>query len=474
MALPTRCPHRLPVARFFVVDSAAALSGRAAANSPPRRDDVTAGAEARNTKKSLFSPLRGIALVTACIALVGGCAHRAPLDQLTQMPIERLQPSDRLQRDKVAYGALADSQNVPPDGTFETIYKVMTPNASAAGASAARSHCGWFCEGVGGTAYILLIVPLVIVASPFAIAHELLKTPETASGGSAGTTIDASAQAKEEARLASLKENTEWLATVALEEQFLAAWDDAYISALSQGLGRNPPLVKSSAERQKLQQGGKARSATAGNYFGAGISRMVLVGSKSGEQTLIICARSYLQSDKARARDFETCQSGPINLADRQDSHQLLQAVLVEKGRQLASLHAKALRGQARIVSTYASVAGNDPFPNVGSVDESDFSPLGKLFVDLDSIESNGKTDFAASLVVNFEVVSDTGVRSHVADIVVACATGAVTLSERRSYPEWYGVGDLIKAEPITRGIPPGPALDAAVQMICDAGPKLR
>jgi Surface-adhesin protein E len=319
-----------------------------------------------------------------------------------------------------------------------------------------------------------VILPIAIVSLPFIAAHELLKTPDTAGGGSAGTVVDAPAPAREELPLHSLKEDAEWLTTVALERQFSAAWDGAYISALGQGLGKSQPPLNGQAEQHKAPHDGKLRSTTAESYFGAGISRMVLVGSKSREQTLIICARSYLQSDRARARDFETCQSGPINLAERQDGRLRLQAVLLEKAKQLASLQAKALRGQATIVFTYVSVAGGVAFPEVGTVDESDFSPSGKLFVDLNSIEPAGKTDFAASLVVNFPELPATGVMSHAADVVVECATGTVTFSKRRSYTEWYGDGKLVKAEPTTSGISLGPSLDAAVQMICDAGPKLR
>jgi hypothetical protein len=420
---------------------------------------------------AFYRSLRGLALAAAGLALIGGCA-RVPLSQLTQVPVERLRPADRLRQDKVAFSPLAEDRRIPPNSTIETIYEVSKPYSSAT----ASKSCGFFCEAAGGLAgYFapLIILPVAIVALPFVAAYEMAK-PADEAAGSATAAIDASAKETERLALLSLQQDAEWLSEVALEGPFLASWDEAYIAALSQGLGKSPPPVNSVAELDGTRPAGRPRYATAESYFGAGISRMVLVGSVAGERTLIVCARSYLQSDSARARDFETCQSGPISLAQRQDGRQRLQAALVEKGKQLASLQAKALRGQATIAFSHVSLGGGVSFLEVGTVDESDFSPSGRLFVDLNSIEPAGKTDFAASLVVNFQTLPGTGVMSHAADVVVACAPGTVAFSRRRSYTEWYGVGKLAKAEPITRGISPGPSLDGAVQMICDIGPKLR
>jgi len=413
--------------------------------------------------------LRGIALAAAGIALIGACAHRAPLHELMQIPIERLRPDDRLRQDTVLVGMLAEIQKMPPDCTIETIYRVPKAEYPKSGSDSR----GWFCQGVGAVVYPFWPV-VILVALPVVLVSELAKSSDSPAGVSAEPAVDAAVLAREKELQILLQERAQWLTTIALEGQFPATWDDAYISALRQELHRNRPPVERPAAQQQVPSAGRSRFATAQDYFGAGISRMVLVGSKSGEQTLIVCARSFLQSEVARARDFETCQSGPIDLADRQDGGQRLRAVLVEKGRQLALLQAKAMHGKATVELVHANVAGGDAFPKIGTVGESEASPVGTLFVSLNSIEPAGRTDFWALLVVNLGNQSDTGAMFQWIDVQVACVPGQVRFYRQRSYAEWYGEGNLLATATATMEIAPSTLLDASVRLICDAGPKLR
>jgi hypothetical protein len=430
---------------------------------------------------SFPSSLQGAAVAAACLALSIGCAHRPPLDQQTQIPIERLRPDYRLQQDKVTYNAVATGQDIRPDGTFETIYKVPTP---ASGAQSSDSCTSKFCQGAAGLAgYFapVVILPVAIVSLPFIAAYELLNRPDTASGGSARTAIDPAALAKQEATLSSLKENADLLATVALDERFSAEWDAAYISALNQALGWSAPPGNSLPEPDKLPRNGKPPSAATEGYFGAGISRMVLLNSKAGEQTLVLCARSFIRVGNARARNLETCQSGTIDLAVSHQDRQRLQAVLMEKGRQLASVQAKALRGQATIRdamdSDYVSMAGDrgngrEGLTYIGEIAASDFSPAGTLLIDVHRIQPVVGEDTRGTLLVNLDKLPDGSRRSIEQDIAVACSTGIVTYKSRRTYDDWNSSLPIRSTAPSATALPPGPQLNAAVRMICEADSK--
>lgn len=412
-----------------------------------------------------------MALAAAGIALIGGCTHHVPLDELVQMPIERLRPEDRLRQDTVLVGMLADLQKMPRDATIETIYRV--PATEHPYSASSSDACNWFCQGAGGVAAYfapLIILPVAIVALPAVGIYELTKPSDPPGGVTAPPAVDPAALAKEKQRQVFLQESAQWLRTVALEGQFAVAWDDAYVAALRQELGGSRPAVDRPATQQQVPHTGKPRFATAQAYFGAGISRMVLVGSTSGEHTLIVCARSFLQSEVARAREFETCQGGPIDLADRHDGGQRLRAALVEKGRQLAFLQGKAMRGQSTIEIVHVDVVQGYRFSEIGTVT----APEGKLFVDLDSIGPAGRTDFWASLVVNLQQPSDTGAASQWIDVRVACVPGVVQYREQHSYAQWYGEGKFLKTSPASMEIAPVALLDAAVRLICDVGPKLR
>jgi hypothetical protein len=419
------------------------------------------------------APVFGLAFAAAGIALIGGCAHRVPLDEMMQMPIERLRPEDRLRQDAVLVGLLADIQKMPTEGTTETVYRVPRDDSG----EVRPESCGYMCQAAGGLlGYFapLVILPVAIVALPVIGVYELTKPQDSPGGVAAEPAVDQAALARDKERQASLRGSAQWLTTVALQGQFPATWDEAYISALRQGLdGNRPPVNRPVTQPQDLRTG-KPRSATAQAYFGAGISRMVLVGSLTGEQTLIVCARSYLQSEVARARDFETCQSGPIDLADRQDGGQQLREALVEKGRQLALLQAKAMRGLGPIEIVQADVVKGSRFSEIGEVTQFKSSAAGTLFVDLGSIEPAGKTDFWASLVVNLKEVSDAGVRSQWIDIQVACVPGTVRYFRQRSYADRYGEGDLLMTAMGGMEIAPATLLDPAARLICDVGPKLR
>jgi Surface-adhesin protein E len=419
------------------------------------------------------APVFGLAFAAAAIALIGGCAHRVPLDEMMQMPIERLRPEDRLRQDAVLVGLLADIQKMPTEGTIETVYRVPKDHAG----EVRPESCGLMCQTGGGLlGYFapLVILPVAIVALPVIGVYELTKPQDSPRGVAAEPAVEQAALARDKERQASLRGSAQWLTTVALQGQFPATWDEAYITALRQGLDGNRPPVDRPVTQPQDPRTGKPRSATAQAYFGAGISRMVLVGSLTGEQTLIVCARSYLQSEVARARDFETCQSGPIDLADRQEGGQQLRAALVEKGRQLALLQAKAMRGLGPIEIVQADVVKGSRFAEIGEVTQFKSSAAGTLFVDLGSIEPAGKTDFWASLVVNLKEVSDAGVRSQWIDIQVACVPGTVRYFRKRSYTDRYGEGDLLMTAMEGMEIAPATLLDPAARLICDVGPKLR
>ena len=423
----------------------------------------------------MAQPARIMVLAAAGIALIGGCAHRVPLDEMMQLPIERLRPDDRLRQDTVLVGMLEGIPKMPPEGTIETIYRVFKAEYPEAGVARANS-CGWFCQGAGGlAAYFapLVILPVAIVALPVVGVYEVTKPSDSRGGAGAKPAVDPAVLAREEEqRQVFLQESARRLSTVALEGQFPATWDDAYISALRQGLDGNRPPVDRPAAQLQGSHTGRPRHATAQDYFGAGISRMVLVGSTSGEQTLIICARSFLQSEVTRARDFETCQGGSIDLADQQDGGRRLRATLLEKGRQLAFLQAKAMQGGGTIEIVHADVVRGTRFPAIGKVAGSRTSSAGTLFVDLDSIGPAGRTDFRASLVVNLMAI-EKGPMSQRIDVQVACVPGTVRYHKQQSYAEWYAEGGALETSTVIE-IAPAPVLDAAVRLICDVGPKLR
>lgn len=345
--------------------------------------------------RSMLRLLQGIALAAACFTLFGGCAHRPPLDQRTQIPVDRLWLGDQLQQHQVVYGELANNQKIPPDGTIEMVYKTnytRSAGASRAGASRASAYlgddpCASFRNVLKcfvGYFAPVIILPVAILALPFIAASELSKSPdakaaartgkpeekaqtqkpvdtesganlatETTGGGSAQPAISVSALPKEKETISSREKPANWLASMVMERQFSSAWDEAYISAFSQALGWKVSPVKGLVEQHTPQLDGKPTSAPADRHLRAGISQIALLDSNLGEQTLVLCARSLIQWGEATARYFETCQSGSIGLEmphGSPESSEALRAVLVERARRLAALQAKALTEQTKFV----------------------------------------------------------------------------------------------------------------------------
>ena len=290
-------------------------------------------------------------LVSAII--FGGCAHNVredslpPLDQQTQIPMNRLLPGDQLQHHQLAYGELADNQKLPPDGTIELIHKkidIRSAGASGDDPCASFRNVLWCVAGYFAPAIIL---PVAIVALPSIAAHELLKTPDAKAAASASEPeINELFLPKDKERIVSQQRHAQWLASAAMEGQWSTALDDAYISALNQALGwRAPPLRSSAAQFKQLR-------------LGTGISKITLLDSKLRERTLILCARASVERAGETFRYFETCQSANIGSSmpyDSPASREALRAVLVEQARKLAALQAKALTEQTTFVQvTYA------------------------------------------------------------------------------------------------------------------------
>ena len=302
--------------------------------------------------------------ILASTIMFSGYAHSVgefslpPLDRQTQIPMNRLLQGDQLQQHQLVYVQLADNQNIPPDGTIELFRERIAPRRAVA--SSGSDPCASFrnvLPCVAGYFAPAIILPVAIVALPFIAAHEFSKArdaesavsatepidsaTESTGGGSTQPAIDESVLRKEKERILSQERHAQWLASVVMEEQWSSALDDSYISALNQALGWKAPPLKSSAEQYKQLR------------LGSGISRIMLLDSKLGERTLILCARSSVEQAGVSVRHFETCQSGNMGPAipyDSPASSEALRAVLLEQTSKLAALQAKALTEQSEFV----------------------------------------------------------------------------------------------------------------------------
>lgn len=285
-------------------------------------------------------------LVSTLVSTImfGGCAHSVreyshpPLDQQTQIPMNRLLPGDQLQQHQVLYGELADNQKIPPDGTIE-----LTRSAGKSSAKSCESSI--LCTTTAIIAYPFLpfiVLGAAIVVLPYLAVQELSKAPEAKAAAIASEPeIDELALRKERERILSQERHSQWLTSVVMEGQWPSALDDTYISALNQALGWKAPPLKSSVEQYK-----KLR-------LGTGVSKIMILDSKLGERTLILCARSSVEQAGVTVRYFETCQSaniGPAMPYDSPTSSEALRAMLLEQTWKLAALQAKALTAQSEFV----------------------------------------------------------------------------------------------------------------------------
>jgi hypothetical protein len=127
-----------------------------------------------------------------------------------------------------------------------------------------------------------------------------------------------------------------------------------------------------------------------------------------------------------------------------------------------------ALAEPARIV-THTNVV------ELGPIRASDFSPAGLLTVDLRSIRPLDDGKRTASLVVNFERATNEGEMSYLAEVDVACGSGALTLNGWYSFDTPNTDGRLVRRSPPSQTVTnerPGPPLDAAIRTICSQESK--
>jgi hypothetical protein len=285
-------------------------------------------------------------LVSTLVSTImfGGCAHSVretshpPLDQQTQIPMYRLLPGDQLQPHQVLYGELADNQRIQPDGTIELTRITGKSSAKPCESSA-------LCTTTAIIAYPVfpfIVLGAAIVVLPYLAAKELLKAPDAKAAAIASKPENNEVDLRDEReRILSQERHAQWLATVVMEGQWPSALDDSYISALNQALGWEAPPLRGSVEQHRQLR------------LGTGISRIMLLDSKLGERTLILCARSSVERAGVTVRHFETCQSGNIGPAmpyDSPASSEALRAVLLERTWKLAALQAKALTEQSEFI----------------------------------------------------------------------------------------------------------------------------
>lgn len=106
----------------------------------------------------------------------------------------------------------------------------------------------------------------------------------------------------------------------------------------------------------------------------------------------------------------------------------------------------------------------------LGPIRGSDISPAGLLSLDLRSVRPLDDGRRTASLVVNFERLTNEGEMSYMAEVSVACTSGALTLNWWYSFETLDTGGRLIRRSPSSQSVTnerPGPPLDAAIRAIC-------
>lgn len=106
----------------------------------------------------------------------------------------------------------------------------------------------------------------------------------------------------------------------------------------------------------------------------------------------------------------------------------------------------------------------------LGPILGSDISPAGILSLDLRSVRPLDGGGRNAMLVVNFERQTQEGEMSYMAEVSVACASGALTLNSWYSFETLDTGGRLIRRSPSSQTVTnerPGPPLDAAIRAIC-------
>jgi len=102
----------------------------------------------------------------------------------------------------------------------------------------------------------------------------------------------------------------------------------------------------------------------------------------------------------------------------------------------------------------------------VGELPDSDFSRPGSLFVERHSYQMNDMRR-TATLHVNLERRTEDSTKSIEADVDVDCATGSVNFVMRRTYDSSDASGQALTSGPSTKGMAPGPQLDAVKRIIC-------
>jgi len=106
----------------------------------------------------------------------------------------------------------------------------------------------------------------------------------------------------------------------------------------------------------------------------------------------------------------------------------------------------------------------------MGPIPASEFSPAGILSLDLRSVRPLDDGKRTASLVVNFERPTDWGEMSYMAEVHVACTSGALILNWWYSFDTLNTGGHLVRRSPSSQSVTnarPGPPLDAAIRTIC-------
>lgn len=124
--------------------------------------------------------------------------------------------------------------------------------------------------------------------------------------------------------------------------------------------------------------------------------------------------------------------------------------------------------GAVKDAGKSSSTATRSKHPSfVAWLPASDFSPSGDLLIDNSDTRASGSHEFSGSLVVNLDKPLDDSTKSIVEDIVVVCTTGEVTFHWRRWYDDLNASGNILRSEPASVPIRPGPELDAVKRSFC-------
>lgn len=302
--------------------------------------------------------------------LLAGCAtQRPPVDALlagnVEVSVESAAVADRLKPDQVLNFERPAGRRVPADGTVElmsapdmSIQGAVRREGASSGSQRLSLDCGrpgWVevvpCGVIQGV--MMATLPFWIVPALIVQYDRRNPTPEQIEAEAAAT----EAELQREAAIVRAREN---ITAAALPEKL----DETYAAALRKALERTAPA------------GGEvaipAQPATSGPGRGrarviAALSRISLVRTPQGMESLTVCARAMVETVEFPLRYFETCSSEPVTPAQL-GSIEGIYAELLSRTQKLAVSMAGALRRRTIQAGLSGIGSGNarSPSPEIG------------------------------------------------------------------------------------------------------------